>query len=237
MLGFSFRRLKDLIPFRRRIKNAIPQRVLMFGRRLQAMPHRLRGGRPPRTRETEKARPRREREGFFQAYCQGRGLDVGYGGDLLAPNCEGWDVEHGDAQYLRGAEDNSFDFVYSSHTLEHMVDPAVALRNWWRVIKPGGYLILYIPHRDLYEKKRTLPSRFNADHKHFFLVDRDDPPDTLGIVPLIARTLSNFDLVYAKECSEGHTVREPRLHSDGEFSIEVVLHKQYAGAAPLIESA
>lgn len=125
--------------------------------------------------ETHKARGRRAREGFFEKYCRGRGLDIGYGGDPVTPTAAGWDFEHGDAQWLHGLDDESFDFVYSSHLLEHLSDCELALENWWRVLKPGGYLILYLPHRDLYEKKQRLPSRFNDDHKHFFLPDRDDP--------------------------------------------------------------
>lgn len=219
------RKLKNLIPFRRRIKAAIPYRWLMWGRRLQGSWHLLQGGRAPRVAETSKAAPRREREGFFDAFCQGQGLDIGYGGDLLVPNCRGWDVEDGDAQYLRGIAAESFDFVYSSHTLEHLVDPAAALANWWRAVKPGGHLILYIPHRDLFERRKTLPSRFNSDHRHFFLPDRDDPPHTLGIVPLIERTLDGSEIVYARECREGYAVRHPLAPSRGEYSIEVVVRK------------
>ncbi|MBE9533976.1 MAG: class I SAM-dependent methyltransferase, partial [Proteobacteria bacterium] len=137
-------------------------------------------GRKPAKTETTKARPRRESEGFFDQYCQGRGLDIGYGGDLVCENAKGWDIEDGDAMKLEGLSDNSFDFVYSSHTLEHMIDPAIALKNWWRVLKPGGNLILYIPHRDLYEKKKDLPSRWNLDHKHFFLPELDELPVTVG---------------------------------------------------------
>jgi len=77
----------------------------------------------------------------------------------------------------------------------------------------------------LYEKKKTLPSRFNHDHRHFFLIDRDEVPDTIGMIPLIERTLKDFEIVYAKECSEGHTITDPELHSEGEFSIEVVVRK------------
>ncbi|MBU1740254.1 MAG: winged helix-turn-helix domain-containing protein, partial [Proteobacteria bacterium] len=63
--------------------------------------------------ETRKARPRRVREGFFEKFCSGQGIDIGFGGDLLADNCRGWDVEDGDAQLLRGVPDASYDFVYS----------------------------------------------------------------------------------------------------------------------------
>jgi SAM-dependent methyltransferase len=107
-----------------------------------------------------------------------------------------------------------------------MVDPAIALENWWRVLKKKGYLILYVPHRDLYEKKKTLPSHWNQDHKHFFLLDTDDPPNTIGIMPLIQRSLVNFEIIYAKECQEGHTISNPEIHSDGEYSIETVIQKK-----------
>ena len=183
-------------------------------------------GRPERPGETSKAQLRRTRELFFERYCNGRGLDVGYGGDLLTTDCRGWDFEHGDAQYLKGIGASEFDFVYSSHTLEHMSEPAIALRNWWRVLKRGGYLILYLPHRELYEKKKTLPSRWNLDHRHFFLLDKDEEPDTIGIIPMIQRSLSDFEIIYAKECSEGHTITDPEIHSDGEYSIEVVVKKE-----------
>jgi SAM-dependent methyltransferase len=175
--------------------------------------------------ETTKARPRRERERFFERYCQGRGLDIGYGGDLVCTNARGWDVEHGDAMYLEGLVDSSFDFVYSSHTLEHMRNLDIALKNWWRVLRPGGYLLLYVPHRDLYEKKCDLPSRWNVDHKHFFLPDTDEPPVTVGLLPQLKRSLGRFELVLLTSCRAGHTVTDPSRHSDGEYSIEAVLRK------------
>ncbi len=183
-------------------------------------------GRGKKYSETSKAKQRRIREKFFEKYCQGTGIDIGYGGDLLSENCDGWDFEHGDAQYMKSIEDSLFDFVYSSHTLEHMINPEIALKNWWRILKRAGYLILYLPHRELYEKKKILPSYWSADHKHFFLIDKDENPDTIGIVPLIQRTLSNFKIVYAKECNQGHTISDPSIHSNGEYSIELVVRKK-----------
>ena len=76
----------------------------------------------------QKQRRRKKRENFFDKYTQGSGLDIGFGGDLVVPKAKGWDFEHGDAQYLKGLNDEQFDFVYSSHTLEHMQNHAVALK-------------------------------------------------------------------------------------------------------------
>ena len=85
---------------------------------------------------------------------------------------------------------------------------------------------IYIPHRDLYEKRKSLPSRWNKDHKRFFLLDKDEGPDTIGIVPLIQQVLSNYEIIYAKECNKGHTITDPQKHSNGEYSIEVVIRKK-----------
>ena len=176
--------------------------------------------------ETHKAQARRQREDFFNKYCQGRGLDIGYGGDPVVANVRGWDFEHGDAQLLRGLDDASYDFVYSSHLLEHLPDVELALSNWWRVLKPGGYLLLYLPHRDLYEKKTTLPSRFNEDHAHFFMPELDAAPDTIGIVPLVKRLLTDAEIIYCKTCDEGYVNPGDELPSEGEFSIELVVKKK-----------
>ena len=178
--------------------------------------------------ETHKAHARRVREGFFDKYCQGKGLDIGYGGDPVVANVRGWDFEHGDAHLLRGLDDASYDFVYSSHLLEHLPDVELALTNWWRVLKPGGYLLLLLPHRDLYEKKTTLPSRFNEDHAHFFLPDRDEAPDTIGVVPLIIRLFADAEIIYSKVCDEGYVNPGPERPSEGEFSIEIVVRKNKA---------
>ena len=182
-------------------------------------------GRKPAPGETSKARGRRQREGFVDKYCTGYGLDIGYGGDPVVVNVRGWDFEHGDAQLLYGLDDKSFDFVYSSHLLEHLPDVELALNNWWRVLKPGGFLILYLPHRDLYEKKMQLPSRFNDDHAHFFLPEDDDLTDTLGVLPLLNRVLNEFELVYCKVCDEGYINPGNDLPSEGEFSIETIVRK------------
>jgi SAM-dependent methyltransferase len=45
-------------------------------------------------------------------------------------------------------KDNTLDYVLSSHVIEHFYDPVKALREWHRVIKPGGYIFIIAPHRD-----------------------------------------------------------------------------------------
>ena len=43
--------------------------------------------------------------------------------------------------------DGSFDAVVADSLLEHLDDPSRALREWRRVLRPGGRLILWSPNR------------------------------------------------------------------------------------------
>ena len=57
-------------------------------------------------------------------------------------------IESGEYEnaYSISESDRSLDFVFSSHVLEHLSEPERALKEWQRVLKPGGVLFLYLPH-------------------------------------------------------------------------------------------
>jgi len=44
------------------------------------------------------------------------------------------------------AEDAAYGFVLSSQMLEHSANPIRVLKEWLRVTKPGGHLLLVLPH-------------------------------------------------------------------------------------------
>ena len=102
---------------------------------------------------------------------QGRGIDIGCGPDPVSPGARRFDLEHGDANVISQFIQEQFDFVYSSHCLEHMHDPRTALLEWWKLVKPGGYLFVTVPDEDLYEQG-VFPSRFNDDHKATFTLSK-----------------------------------------------------------------
>jgi len=105
---------------------------------------------------------------FEAQYLSGKVLDIGCGTDVVCPNAQPFDLEHGDAQMIsQYLPAQSYDTVHSSHCLEHMANPESALSQWWSLVKPGGYLIVVVPHEDLYEQG-IWPSRFNSDHKATF---------------------------------------------------------------------
>ena len=65
-------------------------------------------------------------------------------------------------------KDNTWDFVINSHVLEHFFNPIKAINEWLRVIKPGGYLYMIIPHKERtfdHDREITSLSEIIARHK------------------------------------------------------------------------
>ncbi len=155
-----------------------------------------------RGRETSKIRKR------IKEWTVGKGLDVGCGLDKVAPDAFGVDrtpmpgVDYVlDARDLFVFDDNQFDYVYSAHVLEDIVETEEALSEWLRVLKLSGHLILYLPHKDYYPNIGQPGS--NPAHKHDFL-----PKDILQILKRI--------------CSFDVHVLEDRNQND-EYSFLIVL--------------
>jgi SAM-dependent methyltransferase len=152
--------------------------------------------------ETGKARLRRIKEGWYDKYCPSDkvGLDIGAGDDPVHKTFRRWDLMFSKAENaidLIGIEPESFWTIYTSHILEHIEFPQIALKRWWEVLKIGGHLCISVPHRDLYEKRKFLPSQWNPDHKYFWLMDEEDPPCTKSLKKEIMEAIPNgyiFDL-------------------------------------------
>ncbi len=117
---------------------------------------------------------------YATRYIVGDGIDIGAGPDSISQyyelfplmkSCRAWDMPDGDAELMESIPDNTLDFVHSSHCLEHMRNPSIALDNWLRILKPGGHMICLIPDEDLYEQGE-FPSTYNSDHKHTFTIHK-----------------------------------------------------------------
>lgn len=163
--------------------------------------------------------------GFFVKYMSGHGLDIGYRGynnaDPILPNSLGIDLDYPgyDGIHLP-FPDNSQDYVYSSHTLEHITDYQTSIKEWLRVTKKGGYIITVVPHQDLYERKEVLPSNWNGDHKRFYR------SSTLLREFEVSLPINSYRIRHLRENDEGHDYSQPVTeHAKWLYEIELVIQK------------
>lgn len=66
-------------------------------------------------------------------------------------------------------ERHTFDIVWSHYSLQYSVNPARALWEWRRVLKPNGRLYLTVPAHD-YPNKGTVYHRIDHNYGSFFTV-------------------------------------------------------------------
>lgn len=94
-----------------------------------------------------------QRDTFFrtaEALAGGIGIDIGAGntklGDALKldirPPCD--ILGRGEKLPIK---DKSLNYVFSCHSLEHIPDTDNTLKEWMRVLKPGGVLVIVMPDR------------------------------------------------------------------------------------------
>jgi SAM-dependent methyltransferase len=87
-----------------------------------------------------------------------------------------------DASDLSSIASQSYDFILSSHNLEHFANPVKALQEWKRVTRPGGGLILVLPDYSRTFDHRRSPT--TVDHM-FEDFERDTQEDDLSHLPEI----------------------------------------------------
>lgn len=175
--------------------------------------------------ETSRTYEEKIDSGFFDKYMSGETVEIGADGyidsvgvlpdtKVINLNTPGYDGLH-----LPFA-DNTQDAVYSSHVLEHIDNRIETLREWMRVIKIGGHLIIAVPHQHLYEKKLNKPSRYNGDHRVFYTpavllkeIEEAFEPNSYRI-----RVLEDNDKGYNYSIP-------PEQHSHGAYEILLVAQK------------
>ncbi len=177
---------------------------------------------------------------FSNRYFSGSGLDIGGGSDPLGlyvelfPRLKGvrvWDKDDGDAQSLEGIEEASFDFVHSSHCLEHLEIPMDGIKSWFRAVKEGGYLIVTVPDEDMYEQGH-FPSTWNGDHKHTFTIfkTRSWSPKSINLLDLVDALGGSAEIVKLQKLDEGFRYTLPRFDQTltpiGECGIELIVRKR-----------
>jgi len=181
---------------------------------------------------------RRLRTGWYDKYApkDKSGLDIGCANDPIHPDVvDGswvrydWNIDPSfDAQTLPTLTGKQFHTVYASHILEHLSDPFSAIRRWLSAVEQDGHLIICVPHRDLYEQQRTLPSRRNAEHKSLWLPEGTELPYTFGLSDVVELVCgyhwNDFEVLDMNVLDEGYE-DHGEGHPNGEYAIEIVVKR------------
>jgi len=179
---------------------------------------------------------------YATTYFKGTGIDIGAGPDSLGqyqqqfPLMTGvyaWDLPDGDAQLMATVADNTYDFVHSSHCLEHMVNPFDAFKNWVRICKPGGHIVTTIPDEDLYEQG-VFPSTFNNDHKSSWTIlkEKSWSPVSVNVIELLYQFRSELEVIKIELVNSTFKYDQPRIdqtyYGISECAIEFIVRKRPA---------
>ena len=177
--------------------------------------------------EARKSQARRRESGFTARYLSGPNiLDIGYRGYIedvvpIVPQAIGVELDYPgyDGRTLPFPE-HSQDAVFASHCLEHIEDFRQSVRDWFRVLRVGGFLVIMVPHQYLYEKRLALPSHYNADHKRFYTPGSLmlDIEETLEPNSYRLRHLADNDTDFDYSIP-------PEKHSGGCYEIELVIER------------
>ena len=166
------------------------------------------------------------RTGFFDRYMSGRGLDVGFkGGNQNAvpilESATGVDIDTpGYDGHTLPFESDSFDYVYSSHCLEHVTRPMHTIKEWHRVVRVGGHIVIVVPHQYLYEKRLNMPSRFSTQHLRFYT------PGSLLVAVEAALKPNTYRVRFLEDGDRGFDYSiPPEKHSVGQYEVTLVLQK------------
>ena len=80
-----------------------------------------------------------------------------------------------EASNLAAIDDCSYDFVLSSHVLEHCANPLKVLHEWSRVLRENGTLLIVLPHKDgTFDHRRPVTELYHLIDDHKLDVTEED---------------------------------------------------------------
>jgi hypothetical protein len=183
--------------------------------------------------EASKAMVRRLEDSRYVEFFTGHGIDIGCGNDCVSKfssnfpmlSCIEYDLTQGNAELCQNLMDESFDFLHSSHCLEHLENIERGLKNWIRIVRVGGFLIITIPDEHMYEKD-LWPSQYNSQHFWSFRFggynDRESSIDTTTWFD----NFKDIEVVSLKRITDNfYESNEDLTKGPAECAIEIVLKK------------
>ena len=105
------------------------------------------------------------------------------------------------------------------------------MKHWFRVLKPGGYLVITVPDEDLYEQG-VFPSSFNRDHKWTFTIYKPASWSgrSINLIDMVRALGAEAELIRMEQLSSTYRFDLPRFDQTltpvGECGIEFVVRKR-----------
>ena len=168
-----------------------------------------------------------KRRGRKYPYIKGSVIDICCGSFPIVAKYDGitdfkgWDMPDGDAQYMLWCM--QYDCVHSSHGLEHMKDPYIALQRWIDIAKK--YVVILVPDQEMYEKHQW-PSVFNDDHKFSFTTqNKIKTAKTINVFEMLSK-MENVDVLKVERIeTEYYPTVFDLTTQDIECGIEIIMRK------------
>lgn len=107
---------------------------------------------------------------------------------------------------LSTIQNDAYDYLIAAHVLEHVEDPISALKNWLRVVKPGGHLLIAVPDKRYCGEDRrplTTVEHFIRDHEKGAQVSAEEHYRDFG---------ANLKGFSGEELEAYVAQREPMIH-------------------------
>ncbi|MDT3696287.1 MAG: methyltransferase domain-containing protein [Ignavibacterium sp.] len=103
-----------------------------------------------------------------------------------------------DSTQLTAIKSSEYDFLLSSHVIEHIANPIKALIEWKRILKDDGVLIIVFPHKDGTFDHRRSVTTLNHLKEDF------------------SSNISEYDLTHLDEILELHDLKKDLAAGDFE---------------------
>jgi len=127
---------------------------------------------------------------YAKHVCKGEGVDIGCGAnkDWWFPNATPIDIDLEDEYHAMNLPNIDYDYIYSSHCLEHLTMWHDAVEYWTTCLKSYGVLFLYLP-----DYSQTYWRPWN-NRKHKSIIRKDEIKDLLTHLNYFNIFISETDL-------------------------------------------
>lgn len=179
---------------------------------------------------------------YVKKYFEGYGIDIGCGTNRVSPDIlaiDNFDYRnsnsHTEAEKIKGNDIvhdcknlnckyfnfkghlytfgvNDLDFIFSSHCLEDFENIPVVFINWWRKLKPDGYMILLLPDMENGRYPKCGDPEGNPSHK---------TDVGLGYITGMLDSLKYFQNI-DYEIIQADTIP----HDEGSCTVDIVIKKR-----------